>query len=76
LASEFYDVGKGRGRPEIDSTNRLQASTRIQALQEDAMVVDHDNKRYEVYASGKLVGHYTSGLDAQDALKRATGADK
>ena len=37
-ASEFYDVGKGRGRKEIDSTNRTQAYTRIKVYQEDAMV--------------------------------------
>ena len=73
--SEFYDVGQGRGRKEIDSTNRTQAYTRIKVNQEDAMVVDHDNDRYEVYAQGQLVGHFKSGLAAQDALRKATGAD-
>jgi len=73
--SEFYDVGQGRGRKEIDSTNRTQAYTRIKVNQEDAMVVDHDNDNYEVYAKGQLVGRYKSGLAAQDALRKATGAD-
>ena len=75
-SSEFYDVGPNRGRKEIDSTNRLQAYTRIKVYQEDAMVVDHDTNLYEVFAKGQLVGRFQSGLAAQDALKRATGADK
>ena len=75
-SSEFYDVGPNRGRRDIDSTNRTQAYKRIKVYQENAMVVDHDSGLYEVFANGHLVGRYQSGLDAQDALRKATGADK
>lgn len=73
--SEFYDVGPNRGRKEIDSTNRVQAYTRIKVNQEDAMVVDHDTNLYEVYAKGQLVGRFQSGLAAQDALRQSSGVD-
>jgi len=73
--SEFYDVGPNRGNRAIDSTNRTQVYTRISVNQEDAMVVDHDSNLIEVYGKGKLVGRYANGLDAQQALRRVTGAD-
>lgn len=73
--SEFYDVGPNRGNPAIDATNRTQAYARIRVNQENAMVVDHDTKMIEVYGNGVLVGRFTNGIEAQEALRRASGAD-
>ena len=61
MASEFYDVGKGRGRAEIDSTNRTQAHSRILANKEDAVVLDHDTNQVEVWVSGNLVDKFADG---------------
>lgn len=61
MASEFYDVGKGRGRAEIDSTNRTQAHTRIRANQEDAVVMDHDTNQIEVWVNGNLAEKFPEG---------------
>ena len=70
-ANEFYDVGKGQGRKEIDSTNRTQAYTRIQTNKETAVVVDHDNHTTEVWHNGELGARYETGTrDASDVIRK------
>ena len=73
-SGEFYDVGKGKGRKEIDSSNRTQAYTRIQTLKESAVVVDHDNNTTEVWHEGKFGARYATGTrDASDVIRKLRG---
>lgn len=60
-SDECYDVGKNRGRKEIDSSNRTQAYTRIQVQKENAIVVDHDNHKTEIWRNGELRARYETG---------------
>ncbi len=61
MTTEFYDVGPNRGRREFDSTNRTQVYGRIRANQEDAIVMDHDANKVELWKNGALRDRYTLG---------------
>lgn len=74
MSDEFYDVGKNRGRKEIDSSNRTQVYSRISAYQENAIVVDHDNHKTEIWRDGQLRAKYETGTrvasDVVDDIRR------
>lgn len=76
-SDEFYDVGKNRGRKEIDSTNRTQVYSRIHAYQENAIVVDHENHKTEIWRDGVLRTKYETGTRvASDVVDDLRDADR
>lgn len=74
--TEFYDVGPNRGRPEIDSSNRTQAQSRIQANREDAIVMDHGSKQVEVWVNGQLGDRFALGTKMPDQVLRDLKGDR
>ena len=52
--ADFYDVGKGRG-------SGFDAMSRIEALKQDAVIMDHDSNRIEIWWNGRSRGSWEAG---------------